>query len=296
MITLKSEHGQSEWLLNLVEHLQITTGSIFEAGAKLPQGGSNAIPFLSKGFRCILVEREETYFAEWSKLSNINASVHNISIPYREDGLNQVLNQIVDNNPIIVLFLDIDGGEYFLLRGLKDFRPKFICVEVDNGFPLNIDYIPSTIRHGMHGGQASALSTYKLLKSMGYVYLNSFWQDMVFVDSQFLGEIRSQLPDHLLYGTSAFVTYAHRSIYNPFVVLLNQAESQPASGLNFYITKFDSLIGNGQISAANALLNTLLPTLNALPALLISRSEHYRENLMGAVEKFMKRYSYLLDR
>ena len=57
-----------------------------------------------------------------------------------------------------VLFLDIDGGEYQLLNGFiaNECRPKIICVEYDNTFPLSIDYVPTKYRH-----QASSIAFYK---------------------------------------------------------------------------------------------------------------------------------------
>ena len=71
--------------------------------------------------------------------------------------------------------MDIDGSEYLLLEGMKKIRPKFICVEYDDSYPLSIDDIPNAAGHGRRY-QASSLSMFKLMKSMNYLYIQSFFR------------------------------------------------------------------------------------------------------------------------
>lgn len=205
-VEIFSQFGQSEWIYSLLCGMGITTGHIFEAGAHSPNSLSNSKVFLNNGFFCFLVEAIKDFHDEWLKLNNENLLVLNEYLPYVPNALDIIFSRIEIEKQFLVLFLDIDGGEYHLIKALSEFRPKFVCVEVDNSFPINISFVPPIQRHGMQGGQASALAMFDLMRKKDYVYLRSFWQDMIFVDLASLEQLRVLLPQGSKYGLAAFLT------------------------------------------------------------------------------------------
>ena len=159
-----SQFGQAEYILSAFDRFGINHGTCFEAGAASPECISNSLPFIKKGWKAYLVEPERHHCEKWESLQYNNVSIFNSEIEHKPNGLQSLfeVNKIPCN--VDVLFLDIDGGEYQLLRGFlnKQRRPKVICVEYDNSFPLSIDYVPSEIRCGR---QASSISFYKMMSS-----------------------------------------------------------------------------------------------------------------------------------
>jgi len=102
--------------------------------------------------------------------------VHNKYISYAETGLEDILHECGCCKELDVLFFDIDGGEYQLFRGLISFRPKIVCIEYDNSFPLSINYVPRMIRHHQNGGQASSTAFFHLFRQKRYTYIRSFFK------------------------------------------------------------------------------------------------------------------------
>ena len=137
---MKSQFGQAEWLLEVCKKLGIDKGHVFEAGASTPHSISNSRCFIDEGWNATLVEALDEHCNEWEELNFENVSVHKKLIPYTNSGLDDTLKEVCNSTPD-VLFLDIDGSEYHQIRGLTNFRPKFICVEYDNAYPLNIEYV-----------------------------------------------------------------------------------------------------------------------------------------------------------
>ena len=171
---MKSQFGQAEWLLELCKALGLQNGHIFEAGASSPHSISNSRCFINEGWTATLVEALGEHCEEWEQLNLDNIKIYKKLIPYKYSGLNDTLDELCDSCPD-VLFLDIDGSEYHQLKGLTDFRPKFICVEYDNSYPLNIEYVPRFMRHSVESTRSLLLHSNFSLKRLylsKYIFLD----------------------------------------------------------------------------------------------------------------------------
>ena len=157
-----SQFGQSEWIFQFLVTCGINDGVVFEAGASSPHRINNSSVFRKNGFRALLCEAEKNVYDEWQDVDSDCVNIVNKRIDYDRKGLERILDELQAPFSLEVLFFDIDGGEYQLLEGLDSYRPKMICVEYDNAYPLNIDYIPLRTRHGFQ--QASSLAMFKLMR------------------------------------------------------------------------------------------------------------------------------------
>ena len=240
-----SQFGQAEWLLNFSDSIGISQGVVFEAGAHTPKKLSNSMCFIEAGWRAILIESDEDHCRQWNEMNRGNIEIHCAEIKYNHNGLQQLLYDINAPRDIDVFFFDIDGGEYQLLNGLTEFRPKIICVEYDNSYPLSIEFIPTQIRHN---SQASSRAMYNLMTSKGYTYLRSFFQDHIFIANEVLHEIKACIQFPI--GKDAFIASATKNLFQFSTTLLGQVEDQGGSGIDFYSSKVANLIDHGYIQEA----------------------------------------------
>ena len=253
-----SQFGQAEWLLELCKALGVINGHVFEAGAQSPHAISNSRCFIQEGWQATLVEILEEHCNEWMQLNLPNVNIFNKPIPYRKSGLDEIIKEVC-NAELDVLFLDIDGSEYHQIDGLNSSRPKFICVEYDNAYPLNIRYVPKQMRHSVKSAQASSVSTYELLSQKGYVYLKSFFLDHIFIEESFmLSNLETINNLGIKHGFKHFLLNAPKHLYNIGAVLTNQAEGEAHKGIDFYSEKLENLINHSQMLEASSFYNTII--------------------------------------
>ena len=198
-----------------------------------------------------MVEPSDLACNEWKALNLNNIIVKNSYISYTETGLEDILQECGCRKDLEVLFFDIDGGEYQMFKGLASFRPKIVCIEYDNGFPLSINFVPKVIRHHQNGGQASSAAMFHLFRQKRYTYLRSFFQDHIFISDEYLDEIGNLANLGIsTFGRDAFINNASDHLYSYQAVLINQPDNHANDGVNFYATKIESLLDNGYISEA----------------------------------------------
>jgi len=285
-----SQFGQAEWLLNFSNSIGLAQGVVFEAGAHTPKSISNSMCFIEAGWRAILVEPYQKHCGEWRDLNLNNVDIHCRGINYDQNGLEMLLTDISAPRDIDVFFLDIDGGEYQLLNGLHQYRPKLLCVEYDNSYPLTIDFVPKQIRHGI---QSSSLAMYNLMTSKGYTYLRSFFHDHIFIDNGVLSNVTDKIQFPI--GDEAFISTASQSLYQFHAVLLNQQENQGGSGIDFYSSKVANLIENGCIKEAKNYYFMLSQVFHSYSVMVRQiRGDSYFQFYHSALEKFDKSYSRCL--
>ena len=219
-----------------------------------------------------------------SKTINIPKYIH-----YTQYGLEIAFDWTGEGSMIDVLFFDIDGGEYQLLEGLRKYRPKFICVEYNNSYPLCIDFVPNSIRHGV---QASSRAMYRLMAAKGYTYCKSFFHDHVFISNEFLDKIKPNVFEEPL-GITAFANNASKHLYNYFNVLAFQKD--PVDGINFCKERLDFLINNGSREQARIYFwfttHTIYSFKNEINK---ARGEEYCKSLWIAYDEFHHSYALLL--
>jgi hypothetical protein len=245
-----SQFGQAEWLLQLAKTMGIAEGSVFEAGAASPHAISNSRCFINAGWQSYLVEASTEHCKEWESLNLRNVVIYNKKINYDPSGIDSLLSEIKVPYDLDVFFLDIDGGEYQLLEGMNSFRPKLICAEYDNSYPLSIDFVPRQIRHSVESAQCSSRAMFRLMSEKGYTYIKSFFLDHIFIANEVIGKNQDN-PDLQLVGRKAFCKLAPRHLYDFRAVLLNQDAGKGGNGVEFFQRKLLNLVEHGYIQEAS---------------------------------------------
>ena len=285
-----SQFGQAEYILSRLEDLGIRNGTCFEAGASSPEYISNSKPFIAKGWKAYLVERDQHNCEKWESLQLNNVSIFNAAIPYKKDGLKYIFDNHMIPYDIDVMFLDIDGGEYQLLDQFINhtYQPKVICVEYDNSFPLSINCVPSEI---CHGRQASSMSFYKLMSSAGYVYVNTFCHDHIFLSESFAKKMGINPPPF-----EFFCATATNNLYQFDNVFLGQKPDQADLGVNFYEEKIKMLISECHPHAVN-FYSYVVGGLSCCYNFICKQGQEnsdYSQTFARAACEFRAKYSYLL--
>lgn len=292
-----SQYGQDEYLLYLASKLCGTIRTVVDIGAHTPHALSNSRCFLEDGYKGLLVEASSNYSREWKKFlfeNNLDARVVHERIKYSSNSIDSLLEKFLESNEIAILFLDIDGSEYFLLEGMKKFRPKFICVEYDNSYPLSIDYVPITCGNGRRH-QASSLSMFKLMKSMNYLYLSSHFQDHIFIDKHLYEQVHPSSKDFPA-GDFHFFACAPKSLFTYDGVLLNQFDGNGSAGVNFFASKVRNLVMNGQLLEAQQYFHHLELILSSYSQIIKStRSPSYFSQYSQSVSEFCHKYHLLFS-
>lgn len=288
-----SQYGQSEWIFEFLKLCEIREGTVFEAGAGSPHQISNSRIFRENGYKALLCEASTEIYEEWSAIDKSNTTIINKRIDYNRKGLENLLIEMDSPYSLEVLFLDIDGGEYHLIEGLDLFRPKLICIEYDNSYPLNIDYIPSRIRHGFQ--QASSIAMFKMMRSKGYKYLNSFSQDHVFIAEEFLdNHVHLINATNVKFGDQFYFDYAPRHIYRIDSVCANQDEKNGESGVLFYESKLNNLIASDYMDDAKNFYCFLCDSFKAVTPMVRTRGDSYFSKYINAYENFRASFLWLI--
>ena len=131
----QSQWGQSEWIYEFLLQCGIKEGVVFEAGAASPKLVCNSTIFRKNGFSTLLCESNSEYCEEWRGINDSLITLIEARINYSPSGLENILKELKAPFSLDALFFDIDGGEYQLIEGLDNYRPKIICIEYDNAYP-----------------------------------------------------------------------------------------------------------------------------------------------------------------
>jgi len=193
------------------------------------------------------------------------------------------------------LFLDINGGEYQLLKGMKKYRPKVVCVEYDNAYPLSVHYVPAFFGYSPETGQASAAALHKMLAEKRYYYCMSFFQDQIYVSEEYLPAILSAKED-FQYGKSHYLENAHKALYNPQTVLCNQDDREPRAGFSFYRDMLRVLVNDGHTNQAAHMYSYILShALSSADVVSQRRSTEYARHYKRGLIDLVREYSYLVN-
>lgn len=296
---MASQFGQDIYVLELLElglgRGEYKQGYIVEAGAASPSHVSNALLFIERGYSLRLIEGEAGMASGWKDLAG-DIMLQEFYIPYTHDALDKSLDRFGDlPADFEVLFLDINGGEWQLLKGMKMYRPKVICVEYDNAYPMSIDYVPTFFGYSPETGQASAQAFHRMLAEKRYYFCKSFFQDHVYVSEEFLPAILSTKKD-FQYGTSHYLETGHEALYSPQAVLCNQEESKPSAGFSFFRDKIRALVNDGHTYQAAHMYSYILShALSATEIVTQRRSPEYAAQYREALGRLVSEYSYLVN-
>jgi len=142
---------------------------------------SNTANLWTNGWKGILIEADEVKYK--SLVENVKKyDCHCINTFVSYEGPN-TLENIVKREGIFddidFLSIDIDGNDYYILKSLKELRPRLIVCEYNPTIPIDIDLIPEK---GNYFG-CSALSLVKLAEKKNYYLIATTDTNCFFVRS-----------------------------------------------------------------------------------------------------------------
>ena len=297
-----SQFEQDSFVKALFARSGSTIHSVVESGCSFPNFHCNSqLFFQESSCDCFLIEGKLDCVQAWREylsLNNFPAKVNILSefIQYRPTGLSDALSKLPSlPNDFDVFFFDINGGEYQLFSNQFQYRPKLICVEYDNAYPLCIDHVPQFFGCSPNYGQASSLAFFKMMEERHYIYVRSFFQDHIFISQEFYESSNLSEDTHFLAGREAFLHYAADALYDPIAVFTNQMEGECAKSFKFYSDKLDSLLFNDSHQSASFLFSYLLTMIKVSANVIQSkRNVTYASEFASLKKSFIEKYSPLI--
>ena len=295
-----SQLGQAEWIFGLLTSCGINRGLIIEVGAHTPHKFSNSRTFIERGWSALLVEGDQSYCSDWEEFisslpsSDQNIILHKDYVELKEGGLDDIVTQY-DVNYADVLFLDIDGGEWHLLKSLCEIKPSIVCVEADGGYPHSITYTPEKIESG---NQASHRSMHEMMKQQGYQYLYGFAQDMIYASDEFIAEVIQPKMPHIDFGDDVFFSVGKNNL-EPCIMAFNGWANLAIKKLprpkvyDYASARIDRLVNSCQRRSAVELFHLWERALHSFAYLLDGNPEHIRHSFYLEVEEFILKYKTL---
>jgi hypothetical protein len=164
----------------------------------------------NKGWSAVLIEGETKKFTELKELVSEFPEVTPIVAfvdSQGENSLDQLLGRTSIPDDFELLSVDVDGWDYHIWKGLRDYHPKLVVIEYNATFPPHIDFVGA--QDDSHFG-ASALALFKLAKEMGYTFMCCTLSNMFFIRNDIVDGLGVALPtlkqafrhDHITYVVS----------------------------------------------------------------------------------------------
>lgn len=173
------EDGIIEWLFSKIAS---ESRICVEFGAWDGRHLSNTFNLVAhQGWKGIYIEGDRHKFQALTKTSTDHPQITPIlrfvsaSGP---DSLDNILRETQIPENFELLSIDVDGNDYEIWEGIKNFRPSVVIIEHNPSFHPGFEYID-------HGGRAfmgsSATSLYLLARRKGYELLGARQSNMFFV-------------------------------------------------------------------------------------------------------------------
>ena len=153
-----SQYGEDGILEEIFKRLEINNGFFVEFGARDGISCSNTRYLLEKGWHGVLIETDDTSFAQLQK--NYENKPDVLSLKFfvtwkksdeRGKFFEEIREEFFSNREIDFLSIDIDGCDFYIFKTLTC-RPKVICIE--NGLkwhPLFIEEVPEDVaKNNLH--------------------------------------------------------------------------------------------------------------------------------------------------
>lgn len=184
-----SQNGEDGIINKILEELEISEGYLVEFGAWDGVYLSNIYNLWKDGnFNVILIEGDSSRVNEFRKNSE-KVSMHNYYVSPYEDNENSIEN-ILDKistidqkeNNLVLMSIDIDSCDYYVMRSLKKYKPIVIVIETDISFPIGSNFIS-------YEKGCSFDSIWDLGKNMGYSVV-AYTSNAILVRSDYLHKLK----------------------------------------------------------------------------------------------------------
>jgi hypothetical protein len=151
-----SQNGEDGVIAEINRRLGVTTGWFCEFGAWDGRYGSNTYKLLREGWSGVMIEVDRGRFARLERLAKKHPRLHPVCRFVDADGPNR-LDAILAETPIPhafgVLSVDIDGGDYHVWKGVHEYRPAVVLVEIASRFPPGVRRV-----HGEDGAKTTSFT------------------------------------------------------------------------------------------------------------------------------------------
>ena len=140
-----------------------------EFGAWDGKLGSNTYSLLQDGWHGVLIEADPDRFAGLTKnyAGNPRAVCINSLVGWEgSDRLDALLGRTEIPADFDLLSIDIDGNDFHVWRGLKDFQPRLVVIEYNSSIPDEISFVQPADPRLNHGSSLRALT--ELAATKGY--------------------------------------------------------------------------------------------------------------------------------
>ena len=200
---IHSQNGEDGVLAEIFQRMGIEQGWACEVGAVDGRLCSNTYALVERGWRSVMIEGDPLKYrlllrtaARWpDRIISISAYVSPTDPMKRLDGL---LHAIPMPRDFDLLSIDVDGFDYQIWKGLLDFMPKVVVIEVDSSRPHEAELV-----HGQGGDHSTFASMLQLGRAKGY-QLACHTGNMIFVHDDWVE--RLGLPEeHLTHPERLFV-------------------------------------------------------------------------------------------
>jgi hypothetical protein len=203
-----SEYGEDGVLNEMLR--RITPARYFvEFGAWDGRHGSNTFFLAERGFAGCMIEGDAGKFAALQ--ANMAAypsvrCVHSYVEPSGPESLDAILSAQGAPQDFDVLSIDIDGDDYWVWKGLSQYRPKIVVIELNWRVRPGISHInplKSPFEYGVSGTSITAMRD--LGESKGYKLVVNVGCNAIFVDAPLYSLFqRRQVSEHDLFTYEGF--------------------------------------------------------------------------------------------
>jgi len=191
-----SQHGEDGIIETLLKIIPVSHKYIVEFGAYDGVGMSNSRHLIKdKDWKSLLIEADNKLFAKLKRLYSKNDQVTTINEFITEENINAIFRKSNVPQDLEILSIDVDSIDYYIWRGLTDFRPKIVIVEYNSSISPDKDYIVPKHQAIELGGTslegASISSWNKLGIEKGYqlIYGELYGSNLFFIDNKYTEEL-----------------------------------------------------------------------------------------------------------
>lgn len=181
-----SENGEDGVIEKIFEIIGCETKTFLDVGAWNGRYLSNTWSLQKREWSGVLVEGDIRKVEEIKK----NCLHHQIEIISAVVSKDQPLDQLLLNTSLPkrfdLLSLDIDGYDYWVWHGLKEYRPRVVVVEFNPTFGAGIVFIPSRMNAADVGSSMRAMVELALQK--GYQLVCQIGANCIFVENQYFSK------------------------------------------------------------------------------------------------------------
>ena len=195
MFNFYSQNGEDRVIAELFRRLGIKGGWMVEFGAWDGMHFSNTFYFIrgNKDFKVIAIEGDNARFTDLKRtVARFPDQIAPVNAFVSESGyysLDNILARTDLPKDFELLSVDIDSYDYQLWKGLREYHPKIVIIEVNSSLPLETEQV-----HGEGKQGTSFTAMRKLGNEKGYSVVHHRG-NIVFVRNDLLGSIFTDVPE-----------------------------------------------------------------------------------------------------